>query len=142
MSPEDRDAFTKFRSILRDAIRTRYQRQGYADLDDVCTEMERTSSRKLKRLAPRFGRQYMRILAQHELKRRDMKTNGRHRTTSQKHRCTNAPITTVEQSELDFADIDQWRGIPPSVTLEDRPGHVIYMPWEDLIRWQRHACLC
>lgn len=136
MSPGDRKLLRLFYRIMNRAVRACYRRDGHTDVEEVCSEMERDSDFTLENLLPQFGRQYMRILVQKRLKRLAM-NNGH----SQAVRAAAATAAAQNQRELDIENIEQFRGAPISISLEDRPGHVIYMPFEDTLREQRRLSL-
>lgn len=134
MTREDRKLLRQFHSILNQAIRSLYLRTKKPfDLDGVWQEMEATHSFTLHQMRPSFGEQYMRILVQHRLKRTAM--------TAKQQEAAQAEAVAGVQVELDFDDIEQFRGAPRSISYEDRPGHVVYMPFEDSTREQRRLSL-
>lgn len=135
MTLEDRASLKEFRDIALQAMRACYRRDGFADLSGVWEEMERTNGHTVKRLVPSFGRQYQRIIVQQMLKRNAMNNGHQHQEAEA------AEVAASQQPEFDFADIEQFRGAPVTISLEDRPGHVIYVPFQDSTRRQRELSL-
>lgn len=131
MTREDRKLHKQFHRILEQAIRSLYRRiRKPIDLDGVWAEMETAHSYTLAQMRPNFGEQYMRVLVQHRLKRTVMSAKEQDRAEAQ-----------AAQTELDFEDIEQFRGAPRGISYEDRPGHVVYVPFEDSHCEQRRLSL-
>jgi hypothetical protein len=50
-------------------------------------------------------------------------------------------VNPVVEEQLEFAGMEEFRGIPHNVTYEGRPGHVVYICYLDTINSQRTAAL-
>lgn len=47
----------------------------------------------------------------------------------------------TNQQQLELAAMDEFRGIPDSISYEETPGHVVYVPYRETLEWQRVAAL-
>ena len=104
-------------------------RRGPTDLDAVCEAIELSSSMLLDRLKPMLGDRQWRIMVQRRLK---------HTRVALPDALRKAALE-AQQPEFDFHDIQQFRGVPDSVTYEDKPGHVVYIHYLDTTKVTRKA---
>jgi len=96
-------------------------RKGPTDLDAVCKAIEESSSMLLLKIEPALGKRHWRIIVQRRLKHTQIPPS----------KALAKAAAAARQPEFDFHNIEQFRGIPDSVTYEDQPGHVTYLHYLD-----------
>lgn len=110
--------------IIKEEIRTAL-RQGPTDRETIAKRVESRATMLIAQLEPELAAAEIREIIRRMLK-----------TTEVKSEDTDAMI-----QQMEFADMDQFRGIPYNVTYEDRPGHVVYVCYLDTRQFERAAAL-
>jgi hypothetical protein len=115
--------------IAKEEVRTSL-RTGKTDRETVALRVEARAATLIWKLAPLLISAELRNIVAHLLKKTDISGNEEEAA---------AVAETYRQMEL--ADMEEFRGIDPNVTYEDRPGHVIYIPYLKTRKAQRAAAL-
>lgn len=99
-------------------------RAGKTDLETVARRVEVRASVIIDQLAPELAAAEIREIIRGLLKRTEVR-----------------PDDTEAIRQMEFASMEEFRGIPPNVTYEDKPGHVVYICYLDTTQVERAAAL-
>jgi hypothetical protein len=102
-------------------------RAGKTDLETVACRVETRASVLIEQLAPKLAAAEVREIVQRFLKKTEVGPDPKEEPD-------------VAQ-QMEFAGMDEFRGIPPNVTYEDEPGHVAYVCYLDTKQLERAAAL-
>jgi hypothetical protein len=125
MPPENLESLRrKLTKIIAEEIRA-CLRAGPTDRETVAERVEDRASMLIKKLAPMLAAAEVRAIIGRMLKKTEVR-----------------PEDAVEiVRQLEFSEMDEFRGIPPNVTFEDEPGHVTYICYLDTKSVERAAAL-
>jgi hypothetical protein len=105
---------------IRDCLRA-----GPTDLETVAQRVEQRASMLIRKLAPMLAAAEVRDIIGNLLKKTAVKPDD---------------AESVDR-QMEFEQMDEFRGIPPNVTYEDRPGHIAYISYLDTREVERAAAL-
>jgi hypothetical protein len=98
---------------------------GPTDLETVAEKVEARASVLINKLSKALAYQHVRERIRRKLKRTQV-----------------LPCDLEgEARQMAFEEMDEFRGIPPAVTYEDKPGHVVYISYLDTRELERAAAL-
>jgi hypothetical protein len=125
MQPENLESLRKqLNRIAKEEIRS-CLRAGKTDLETVAQRVEIRASVLIDQLAPELAAAEVREIVRRLLKKTEVEPED----------------AQAVDSQTEFAEMDEFRGIPPNVTYEDRPGHVAYVCYLDTQQFERAAAL-
>jgi hypothetical protein len=102
-------------------------RRGPTDLDAVCEAIAATASMLIAKLLPELGERQFRIIVQRRLKR----------LTLPVEKAAEEVQREDQQPYLDFDELDQVRGVPPTITFCNDAGGIEYIPYRKTRRKHR-----
>lgn len=126
MQPENLESFRKqLIRIAKEEIRDCLRSGQKTDRETVAQRVEARASILIDQLAPELAAAEVREIVGRLLKK------------------TEVPPEDAEAMarQMEFSEMDEFRGIPPNVTYEDTPGHVAYVCYLDTQRFERAAAL-
>lgn len=106
--------------IIAEEIR-KALRAGPTDRETVAQSVEKRATILMKKLALQLAAEELREMIRRMLKK--------------------VQFDPGKAGQMEFAAMDEFRGIPPNVTYEDKPGHVAYICYLDTTETQRTAAL-
>jgi hypothetical protein len=119
--------------VIRQQVRYCQLHDKPADVEKVYQLVCDTASILVGQVVGPMGHQQLRIKIQHALKRTEINQSAS--AARQAEGIEREP----DQAELDFANMEQFRGIPPSIAYEEPEGsgHIVYVPYIDAVKAQR-----
>ena len=123
--PDDLDSLRKrLLKIIGEEIRYAL-RLGPTDLEAVYARVMERSSMLVERLQKPLAEAELRAMIQRKLKHTALRPDE--------------ILTKTEDRQMGLEGMEEFRGVPESVSYEDRPGHVAYIPYLDTLEFHRVA---
>jgi len=124
--PQDpKELLKRLNRIIDEEIRA-CLKKGKTDVEIVCEKVEKRASVLLSDLGDKLGKQKLRDRVRTKLKHTAVDPND-------------AEETVEQDRQIRFKEMEEFRGVDPTITFEDKPGHVAFIQYVDAKRFERRA---